>query len=88
MKVVIDIPEEHLKTLRQLSGLGYYHEVIAKGQPLSDIIDKVEAEWKNKGEFEIHNEYDMGVDYGYQMGFYEALSMINNFDGDKYDISK
>lgn len=80
MKVVIDIPEEHLKTLRQLSGLGYYHEIIAKGQPLSDIIDKVEAEWKNEGELEIHNEYDMGVDYGYQLGFYQALSMINDFN--------
>ena len=83
MKVVIDIPEEHLKTLRQLSGLGYYHEVIAKGQPLSEIIDKVEADWKNKGELEIRTEYDMGVDYVYTMGFYEALSMINNFGEEK-----
>jgi hypothetical protein len=48
VKLIIEIPKEHLDTLKKLSGLGYYHEVIAKGQPLSEILDKISAEIDEK----------------------------------------
>lgn len=79
MKVVVDIPEGHLRTLRQLGGLGYYHEVIAKGQPLSEILDKISAEIDGLHQKPVgfENEYEGGYNHAVD----SVLDVIEKYKG-------
>ena len=59
MKIVIDITKGHFETLKEMGdcGLGYYNEAILKGQPLSEILDKISAEIKENMSWEMYDEY-------------------------------
>ena len=79
MKIVVDLPEWYLKETQEFKHPTFVDKAIMEGQPISEILEKVESDWRSKGEFEVENEYDMGVSHGNEQGFYEALSMINDY---------
>lgn len=76
MKIVVDIPEEHVKTLKKLNGLGYYHEVIANGQPLSEVLDEISAEIEGMITGCERGREIMGDDFGIYAFSIQAYSNV------------
>lgn len=65
MELIIDITENHLKTLQKMNecGLGYYHRAILNGTPLSEELEKLKTEIKQQGSIHIKYRRTENIDH-------------------------